>query len=198
MFDLIPLIEAAGYVGLFAIIFAESGLFFGFFLPGDSLLFTAGFLSSQGFMNIYVLIPLLFIAAVVGDNVGYAFGYRLGPKIFTDQKSFFFKKDYIDKTEAYFKKYGGNTIVVARFVPVVRTFAPIMAGVGKMNYRQFLIYNLVGGLLWAVGLTVLGYFLGNTVPNIDKYIIPIVLAIVGVSFIPPIWQFLKIGRKKLQ
>jgi membrane-associated protein len=190
MFDLVSLIEGAGYLGLFGIIFAESGLFFGFFLPGDSLLFTAGFLASQDFLNIYILVPLLFIAAVLGDNIGYAFGSRIGPRIFTKEESVFFKKGYLIKAGEYFNKYGGKTIILARFVPVVRTFAPILAGVAKMNYKQFFIFNVLGGFLWAVGLTILGYFLGSVIPNIDRYIVPIVLAIVLISLVPAISHIL--------
>jgi membrane-associated protein len=199
MFDLIPLIKTAGYLGLFGIIFAESGLFFGFFLPGDSLLFTAGFLASQGFLNVYILAPLLFVAAVAGDSVGYAFGYRVGPKIFKKEDSIFFKKEYLVKAQEFFAKHGGKTIILARFVPIVRTFAPILAGVGKMHYRTFLAYNLIGGLLWAVGLTFLGYFLGRTIPNVDKYLLPIILGIIFVSFLPTIFHLLRDEnlRKKL-
>jgi len=199
MFDLIPLIKTAGYLGLFGIIFAESGLFFGFFLPGDSLLFTAGFLASQGFLNVYILAPLLFVAAVAGDSVGYAFGYRVGPKIFKKEDSIFFKKEYLVKAQEFFAKHGGKTIILARFVGIVRTFAPILAGVGKMHYRTFLAYNLIGGLLWAVGLTFLGYFLGRTIPNVDKYLLPIILGIIFVSFLPTIFHLLRDEnlRKKL-
>lgn len=199
MFDLIPLIKAAGYAGLFGIIFAESGLFIGFFLPGDSLLFTAGFLASQGFLNVYILAPLLFVAAVAGDSTGYAFGYRVGPKIFKKEESLFFKKDNLLKAQEFFAKHGGKTIILARFVPIVRTFAPILAGVGKMHYRTFLAYNLIGGLLWAVGLTFLGYFLGRTIPNVDKYLLPIILGIIFLSFLPTIihlWRDETV-RKKL-
>ncbi|HEX9502815.1 MAG TPA: VTT domain-containing protein [Patescibacteria group bacterium] len=196
MFDPVSIIKAVGYIGLCGIIFAESGLFFGFFLPGDSLLFTAGFLASQGFMNIYVLVPLLFIAAVLGNNVGYAFGYRIGPAFFNKQDSFFYKKGYIEKTEKYFQKYGGKTIVIARFIPVVRTFATILAGIAKMDYKNFVFYNIVGAFLWTVGLTVLGYFLGNTIPNIDRYIVPMVLVIIVVSILPGLWQLFSMLRSR--
>lgn len=193
--DLVTLIETAGYIGLFGIIFAESGLFFGFFLPGDSLLFTAGFLSSQGFLNIFILVPMLFIAAVLGDNVGYAFGYKIGPAIFS-KKNRFISEENIKKTERYYEKYGGKTIVIARFVPVVRTFAPIMAGVAKMNYQRFVFFNIIGALLWAVGVTVLGYFLGSVIPNIDKYLAPIIIAIISTSFIPVFWEMYKANRNR--
>ena len=191
MFDLEMLIKTGGYLGLFGIIFAESGLLIGFFLPGDSLLFTAGFLASQGFLDITLLCLILFIAAVAGDNVGYVFGKRVGPKIFKKEKSLFFNKEYVVKAENYFKRYGGKTIVIARFIPAVRTFAPIVAGVGKMPYATFFFYNILGGLMWAVGLTLAGYFLGQIIPSADKYILPIVALIVIVSILPAFWQIFK-------
>lgn len=194
-FDLVELIKLAGYLGLFAIVFAESGLFFGFFLPGDSLLFTAGFLASQGYLNIFWLVPMLFVAAVLGDSVGYWFGKKVGPKIFKREDSLFFHKSYLEKARAYFEKYGPKTIIIARFIPAVRTFAPIFAGVGQMEYKKFLTYNIVGGFLWAVGLTVLGYLLGNTIPDVDKYIVPIVLGIIVLSVLPPIFHFFKKDEK---
>ena len=150
MFNLVSIIEFGGYLGLFAIIFAESGLFFGFFLPGDSLLFTAGFLASQGYFSIVPLALLLFVAAITGDAVGYAFGRKVGPKIFTRPESFFFRPSHIEKTAAFFEKYGAKTIFLARFVPIVRTFAPIMAGVGGVKYKVFARYNIAGGFCWAV------------------------------------------------
>lgn len=191
MFDLVSLIKTAGYVGLFAIVFAESGLLVGFFLPGDSLLFTAGFLASQGFLNIWLLSVLLFVAAVVGDSVGYAFGNRVGPKIFTKEDSLFFHKDHLLKAKVFFEKHGGKTIILARFIPVVRTFAPVLAGVGKMKYSTFLLYNIVGGFLWAVGLTFLGYYLGRTIPHIDKYLLPIIGLIILVSVSPTLVHIYK-------
>src|SRR5262245_61437591 len=146
-FNLEAIIKTAGYFGIFGFIFAESGLFIGFFLPGDSLLFTAGFLSSQGFLNIWLLVPLVFVAAVVGDSVGYTFGRRLGPKIFNRQDSLLFRKDHLKTAQEYYEKHGGKTIILARFIPVVRTFAPIVAGVGNMHYRHFISYNIIGGLV---------------------------------------------------
>lgn len=195
MFDLVPLIEASGYLGLFAIVFAESGILLGFFLPGDSLLFTAGFLASQGFLRIEILLPLLFVAAFTGDSVGYFFGQKVGPKIFSRPKSFFFNPENVEKTRHFFEKYGAKTIVLARFIPVVRTFAPIMAGVGEMRYKTFVFYNFIGALLWAVGLTSLGYIFGNVIPDADRYIIPIVLLIIIASLTPPVWHFYQ-ERKK--
>mgnify|MGYP001619517984 CR=1 FL=1 len=183
-FDLISLIKTAGYLGLFGIIFAESGLFVGFFLPGDSLLFTAGFLASQGVLNIWILAPLMFVAAILGDNFGYAFGKKVGPALFKKEDSLFFRKDHIERAKVFYERYGKSTIVMARFLPVIRTFAPILAGVGNMRYPTFLFYNFIGAALWALGLTWLGYFLGSTIPNIDKYLLPIILAITIVSSLP--------------
>jgi membrane-associated protein len=191
MFDLVNIVKTGGYLALSAIIFAESGILIGLFLPGDSLLFTAGFLSSQGYLNIWVLLPLMFISAVLGDNVGYFFGKKVGPKIFEREDSFFFKKSYLLRSKVFFEQHGGKTLILARFIPIVRTFAPILAGVGEMGYRWFMINNLIGALLWAVGLALAGYILGQSVPNADKYILPIILGIVVLSLLPPTIKILK-------
>lgn len=196
MFDLNYLVKSGGYIALSLIVFAESGLFFGFFLPGDSLLFTAGFLSSQGFLNIWLLLPLLFVSAVIGDNVGYTFGKKLGPKIFTKEDSLVFHKDHLFKAKSFFEKHGGKSIILARFVPVVRTFTPILAGVGNMNYKVFLAYNLIGGFLWAVGLTLLGYFLGSAFPQVEKYLLLIIGFIVLASIMPGVLQILKDAKTR--
>ena len=190
-FDLVALIKAAGYLGLFGIVFAESGLFVGFFLPGDSLLFTAGFLASQGFLNIWILAPLAFIAAILGDNFGYAFGRRVGPAIFTRERSLFFHKEYLERARIFYEAHGGKAIVLARFLPVIRTFAPILAGVGRMRYPTFLFYNVIGAALWAIGLTFLGFYLGNAIPNIDRYLVPIVLIIVIISSLPTLLHLVR-------
>lgn len=190
-FDLRALITTVGYLGLFAIIFAESGLFIGFFLPGDSLLFTAGFLASQGFFHIVPLVVLCVIAAVLGDNVGYAFGKRVGPRIFKREDSIIFHKKHLAAAEEFYKKYGGKAVVLARFMPVVRTFAPILAGVGNMQYSTFFFYNIAGGLLWGAGITLGGYYLGSVVPDPDKYLLPLIVAIIVISFLPPIIHVLR-------
>ncbi|MEK7643437.1 MAG: VTT domain-containing protein [Patescibacteria group bacterium] len=182
------LIRTAGYVGLFFIVFAESGLLIGFFLPGDSLLFTAGFLASQGYLHIGYLIPLTLVAAILGDNVGYAFGYRIGPRLFKREDSLLFHKDHLKRAERFYEKHGPKTIILARFMPIIRTFAPVIAGVGKMKYPTFLFYNVIGGVLWGVGMPVLGYFLGSMIPGIDKYLLPIILAIVVISVLPAVWH----------
>ncbi len=189
--NLILLIKTVGLVGVYAIIFAESGLLIGFFLPGDSLLFTAGILASQGLFDIYLLVIGVFAAAVFGDSVGYSFGKKVGPKIFSREDSMFFKKDHLNKAQAYYEKYGAKTIVLARFIPIVRTFAPIVAGAGNMHYSTFITYNLIGGALWAIGMSLAGFFLGSSIPDIDKYLLPIILLIVLLSVLPPAIEFAK-------
>lgn len=193
--ELTQLVATAGYAGLFAIIFAESGLFFGFFLPGDSLLFTAGFLASQGLFNVWILLPVFFVAAVLGDNVGYWFGKKYGRKLFERPHSRIFHPERLKQAHEFYEKHGGKAIVLARFVPAVRTFAPIAAGIAEMEYRRFFAFNLLGGLLWGVGMTTAGYLLGRTIPNADAYVIPVVAIIIVVSLIPAATEFLK--HKKL-
>ena len=189
--DIVTIVKSVGYTGLFLMIFAESGIFFLFFLPGGSLLFTAGLLASQGLFNIWILIPILALAAVLGDSLGYWFGKKVGPKIFTKKDSLFFKKRHLDQTEEFYKKYGPRAVVFGRFVPVVRTFAPILAGVASMKYRTFLHYNIIGALLWAVGIALLGYGLGTKVPNIEQYIVPIILFIIFLSIVPILFELFK-------
>ncbi len=188
------LIEAFGTLGLFAIVFAESGLLVGFFLPGDSLLFTAGLLASKGTLSLPLIMVGCSVAAIVGDQVGYVIGRRAGPAIFRRPDSRLFHQKNVDRARAYFEKNGPRTIILARFVPVVRTFAPVVAGVGQMNYRKFVTYNVVGGVLWGGGVTVAGYFLGKSIPDIDKWLLPIVVLIGAVSFVPVLLELLKMRR----
>jgi len=189
--DLVGILESVGYLGLVTIIFAESGLLVGFFLPGDSILFTAGFLASQGFFNIWLLTPMTFIAAVLGDSVGYAFGHKVGKKLFQKQESIFFHKKHLIRAQKFYEKHGGKTITIARFLPVVRTFAPIVAGMGDMNYRKFLFYNLLGAFLWAICIPFAGFFLGNAIPGVDKYLLPIIAVIIIASIIPSVLHIIK-------
>lgn len=184
--NLVTLIQAVGLLGLFAIVFAESGLLIGFILPGDSLLFTAGFLASRGFADIRVLAAGCFIAAVLGDNVGYAFGRRVGRRIFTRERSLVFNPRNLARAGRFYEEYGGMAIVLARFLPAIRTFAPILAGVGAMRYISFLFYNVIGAGIWAIGLPAAGFFLGSAVPGIDRYIVPIVAGIIILSALPPV------------
>lgn len=179
------LLETFGTLGLFLIVFAESGLLVGFFLPGDSLLFTAGLLSSQEKLPaLPVLLVGCFVAAVAGDQVGYQFGQRVGPALFRRPDSRLFRQSHVERARRYFDEHGAKTIVLARFVPIVRTFAPILAGVGGMRYRTFAVFNVAGGLLWAVGVTTAGYVLGQSIPSIDRYLLPVIALIVAASVAP--------------
>ena len=192
-FDLLNFIKSIGYLGVWGIVFAESGLLIGFFLPGDSLLFSAGFLASQGILNLWVLIFGCFVCAVLGDNVGYATGNRFGRRLFQREDSWLFNKKHLVSTQEFYDKHGKKALVLARFMPVVRTFAPVVAGIGSMRYRTFMTYNLIGGALWAIGVTLLGYFLGQMIPpeQIDKYLLPIVAVIVVVSLLPTLLHLYK-------
>ncbi len=183
-FDLEELIRTVGYLGLFGIIFAETGLLIGFFLPGDSLLFTAGFLASQDYFNIWALTLVCFVAAVTGDAVGYTFGQRVGRGLFQRPESRLFRPQHLLRAEAFFERHGGKAVVLARFLPVVRTFVPIVAGVGAMRYPRFALFNVIGGVLWAIGLPWAGFFLGSTIPNVDRYLLPIIVGIIVISIAP--------------
>ena len=183
--NLSELIRWGGYFVLAAIVFAETGLLVGFFLPGDSLLVTAGLLSAvDGTMNIFLLNFLLCAAAIAGDSTGYAIGYHAGPRVFSREDSFFFHKNHVTRAQKFYEKYGPKTIVLARFVPIVRTFAPTVAGVGKMDYKKFISYNIFGGIGWVTSMTLIGYFLGRSIPNIEKKVHWVALIVIVLSLIP--------------
>ncbi|MBI3252688.1 MAG: VTT domain-containing protein [Candidatus Omnitrophica bacterium] len=184
----------AGYAGLTAVVFSETGLLVGLFLPGDSLLVTAGFVASQSKLDIVTLNALLVIAAIAGDSTGYLIGRFSGPRIFKKEESLFFKKAYLERTHRFFERYGGKTIILARFVPIVRTFAPTVAGVGRMDYRRFLFYNVIGGVLWVLSMTSVGYFLGRVIPNLEEKIHLVVAAVIVISFLPILIEWLKHKR----
>jgi len=186
------LIRTFGLIGIMVIVFAESGLLVGVFLPGDSLLFTAGLLSATTDLlpPLWVIIPAIVVAAIVGDQVGYVIGSRAGPKIFHRPDSRFFRKEFVDKAYSYFERYGGRTIVVARFVPIVRTFVPVIAGVSQMSYRTFVAYNVLGGVLWGVSVTTIGYYLGQ-IDFVADNIEPILILIVLVSVLPIGFELLR-------
>jgi membrane-associated protein len=190
------IISAVGTLGVIAVVFLETGAFFGFFFPGDSLLFTAGLLASQGYVTFAGLLVGTFLAAIIGDSVGYAFGRKVGPAIFKKEDSVFFDKKYIQKADEFFQKYGKKTIILARFVPIVRTFAPIVAGVGKMPYRDFIIFNILGAFLWTWSMLWLGYLFGSVIPDPDRYILPVILVIILVSSFPALREIFKIGIEK--
>ncbi|SRR6266540_3237195 len=193
--ELLDKVSPYGEIVLMAIVFAETGLLIGFFLPGDSLLFTAGVLAGQGKLDVALVVIGCFVAAFVGSEVGYQIGRRLGPRLFSKPDSRFFKQEYVERTKVFFERHGPNTVVLARFVPFVRTLTPVMAGVAEMRRRTYTTYNLVGALLWAVGITLLGYALGDAIGgDIDTYIIPLVLVVVAVSLLPAFIEWRK-GRR---
>lgn len=176
-------ILGGGLIAIGATVFAESGLLIGFFLPGDTLLFGAGILASQGTLPLGWLLAVIIVSAIVGDNVGYSIGRRTGPRIFKKQDSILFKHEHIARAEEFYEKHGGKTIILARFVPIVRTFAPMVAGIGKMPRQKFLLYNAVGGIIWGGGVTLAGYWFGSKVPWVEHYITPIILTVIVLSIV---------------
>ncbi len=191
MFNIPLIIEAVGYLGIFLIAFAESGILLGFFLPGDTMLFTAGFLAYKGLFNYWLLIAITFSAAVLGDTVGYTLGRKIGPAIFKKNDSILFHQDHLERARHFYERHGCKTIILARFMPIIRTLAPILAGVGKMNYPRFVIYNIAGGALWTFGLITIGFYLGSVIPNIEYFVLPIVLFILFISVVPTLVTILK-------
>ena len=190
MFDVNHLIQTGGLLLIGAIVFAESGLLVGFFLPGDTLLFSAGFFASQGNPSLPLLIITVIVAAVVGDNVGYMLGKKTGKRIFKKQDGILFRQEYVQRAEKFYEDHGGKTIIIARFVPIVRTFAPMVAGIGSMSRKKFMAYNIIGGSLWGAGVTLLGYTLGSRIKNIDHYLLPIMLLATLLTFGPALWHVL--------
>jgi membrane-associated protein len=193
-------IAAAGYFVLILVVFAETGLAMGFFLPGDSLLVVAGIFSARGDLNVFVLLSTLFVAAVVGDAVGYLTGSKFGPRLFTRPQSLLFRPSHLQKAQGFYDKYGGKTIIIARFVPIVRTFAPIVAGAAQMPYRLFVFYNMLGGFLWVFSMILSGYFLGSMLEKVgirlDEHIEKVVIVVVTLSLVPMLVEFLKARREK--
>lgn len=190
--ELVDFIRVAGLLGITFVIFAESGLLIGFFLPGDTLLFTSGFLVSAGIfkIDIHLLVLSLFLAATLGDSVGYAFGNKVGRKLYNKSDSRLFKKTHLEAAEKFYAKYGAKTVIIARFIPAVRTFAPIVAGASKMKYQTFLLFNIIGALIWAVGITYLGYYLGSWFESmgleVDQVLLPTLIVILIISMLPAI------------
>ena len=192
------LIRWGGYTVLVAIVFAETGLLGGFFLPGDSLLVTAGLIAAgEGTLNVWVLIVLLSLAAIASDSAGYAIGYHLGPRLFNREDSRVFHRDHLARTRRFYETYGAKTIVLARFVPIVRTFAPTVAGAGTMRYRTFLAFNVFGGIGWVTSMILTGYFLGRSIPHIERYVHWVILIVIGLSLLP-ILRALTIERASSQ
>jgi membrane-associated protein len=199
--DLKTMIRGIGYPGLFAIVFAESGLYFGFFLPGDSLLFTAGFVAYQfpELFNLPVMIVLLAIAAIAGDSVGYWSGQKFGRRLFQREDSIWFHRKHLDRANAFYEKHGGKAIILARFLPVVRTFVPIVAGIASMSYPKFLAFNVIGGVGWVVLMTVGGYVFGSVLPaeDVDKLLLPVLAVIIFISVAPTAWHLYKENREDI-
>ncbi|MFH1751108.1 MAG: VTT domain-containing protein, partial [Candidatus Micrarchaeota archaeon] len=196
LYDVRSLIQWGGYAALVLIIFAETGLMIGFFLPGDSLLVTAGIFASTGLLDIWILNLLLVPAAILGDATGYYFGKKVGRALYARPDSRFFRKEHLQKAQEFYDKHGGKTIILARFIPAVRTFAPIVAGVSGMTYRAFATYNVIGGILWVSGLTFLGYLLGNVIPDIEKNLMIVIGIVIFVSFLPAIREYLLHRKSK--
>lgn len=184
MLDPILIIKTAGLLGIFLIVFSESGLFFGFFLPGDTLLFAAGIFAFQGLFPLTLLIGIITVAAILGGNVGYWMGKNMGRKLFERKTSFFFNINRIHDVENFYKKYGPITILISRFIPFLRTFSPIVAGIGIMRYKTFTFYNIIGGIVWATTIPLLGYYFGRLIPNPDQLVLPVAIIILSFSFLP--------------
>jgi membrane-associated protein len=191
IYDVEGIIRWGGMLMLTGIVFAETGLLVGFFLPGDSLLVTAGVFAAAGHLDIRTLLTLVTAAAVVGDQVGYYIGYRTGPHIFRREDSLLFKRAHLIRAHNFYEKHGGKTIILARFMPIIRTFAPVVAGVGEMRYRRFVTYNVVGGVLWVWSMSLLGYSLGRVVPNIDRHIHLVIAVVIFLSILPGIIEYVR-------
>lgn len=189
VYDVEGLIRAGGLLALIIIVFAETGLLIGFFLPGDSLLVTAGVFAAGGLLDINLLLGTLTAAAIIGDQVGYYIGRQTGPMIFKREDSMFFKRSHLLRAQSFYEQHGGKTIILARFMPIIRTFAPVVAGVGAMQYKRFVAYNVVGGFLWVWGMTLLGYGLGNSIPDIDKHIHKVIIVVIVLSILPGIIEY---------
>jgi membrane-associated protein len=191
IYDVEGIIRWGGLLMLVAIVFAETGLMIGFFLPGDSLLVTAGVFAAAGHLDIISLLFWVTLAAIVGDQLGYYIGYRTGPRIFRRQDSLLFKRDHLIRARDFYERHGGKTIILARFIPVIRTFAPVVAGVGQMEYRRFVSFNVVGGFLWVWSMTLLGVTLGNVIPDIDRHIHVVIAVVVFLSILPAIIEYIR-------
>ena len=194
--NLPELVQWAGLVGMAAIIFSETGLLVGVFLPGDSLLVTAGLLAARGYLNIFTLVPTLTIAAILGNSVGHFIGRATGPRIFNRENSLFFNKKHAIRAHEFYEKHGRKTIVLAQFMPVIRTFAPVISGVAGMNFVQFISFNIIGAFIWIWSMLGIGYFLGNTIPGIDQHIEIVVLIVVFISLLPGIISTIRARRAK--
>lgn len=191
MFDVNQIVESGGLLLIALIIFAESGMMVGFFFPGDTLLLSAGILAAAGQLSVWWAIVVIALAAIAGDNVGYHIGNKLGPRLFRKKDGLVFRHDYIMKAEKFYEKYGTKTMLVAHFVPIVRSFAPVTAGAGNMNYKQFAAYDAIGNIAWATSITLLGYFVASKIPGIEKYVEPLLICIVLATLVPTAYHAFK-------
>lgn len=191
MFDVTHIVQAGGLVLIAAIIFAESGMMVGFLFPGDTLLFSAGILAASGKLSLAWTLLVIAIAAIVGDNVGYQIGRSLGPRLFRKKDGIIFRKEHIDRAERFYEKYGSKTMLIAHFVPIVRSFAPVTAGAGKMDRRMFMLYDAIGDIGWTLIVTLLGYFVGSRIPSIEKLIEPLLVGIILVFLAPTLYHIFK-------
>ncbi|MBI2410093.1 VTT domain-containing protein [Candidatus Kaiserbacteria bacterium] len=195
LLDPVAMVQAGGYLGVALIVFAESGVLVGMFLPGDSLLFAAGLLAAGGYLSVGPLALVVVVAAILGDSVGYWFGAKVGPALFRRQDSRFFKQAHVERAQQFFLNYGGYAIVLARFIPIVRTLTPILAGVGTMPYLRFLAFNVIGGIIWGAGIVYLGYFLGSAIPGLERYFLPLTLLIILASVAPILIKTVRASSK---
>jgi len=194
-FDITQWVSTIGYTGLLLIVLIETGFFFGFFLPGDSLVFAAGLLASKHIFNIWILVPALVFTAMLGYTIGYWFGDKLGHWLMRRKDTIWFKKRYIHQAHEFYERHGGKALVIGRLVPVVRTFVPIVAGMASMQYRSYFLYNVIGAVLWGGVITLMGYYIGALIPTAGEYILPVVLVIIFLSVLPGVFHYLKHRRK---
>ncbi len=192
------IIQTGGLLLIAFIVFAESGLLFGFFFPGDTLLFAAGLLASQGQFSILAVIAVIVVSAIAGGQVGYIIGQRYGPRLFRKKDGILFRHEYIERSEKFYEKHGGKTIMLARFIPIVRTFAPVVAGIGNMDKKRFAFYNIVGSSIWGISVTLLGYYFGSKIPNIDKFLLPIIGFVMIASFAPALYHIISNPKSRKQ
>ncbi len=196
MFNVDHILQIGGLWLLATFVFSEVGLFLGFFLPGDTLLIAAGIFAKEGKMSLASILLVVGLAAISGDNFAYFIGRKLGPKVFTKPDSLLLRKDHIEQSERFYEKYGAKTVLVAHFFPVIRSFSPLLAGVGKMNYSKYFIFDFIGDTLWTVIVTLLGYYVGSRIPHIDNYILLVLVGVVVISLIPTLYHLYRVMKKK--
>lgn len=198
MFNVQDLVQSGGILLISLIIFAESGMFVGFFFPGDTLLLSAGIFAAQGKLTLALLLPCIALAAILGDNLGYLIGKHRGRRLFENRHSIIFNHDHLQRAETFFDRYGSKAMLLAHFVPIVRTFAPAAAGMSKMDHKRFFVYDAIGDIAWAVGVTLIGFFFGSKIPNIDRYILFVIAAVISITLVPALYNLIKAIRARDQ